>query len=157
MPKLQMPQPGDIVRCRFPFEEDHNLFKFRYALVLFVAEPLFGNKQGVVVAYGTSQKLDRIYPDEFLLDQQNPVFAVSGLKKSTKFNLSRTEIMEVRPRNFLFGPDGRVSVGVLHPSLIEKVRPAWKKRTPVSGLDAAMSLVDESLEEHDKPARPRMR
>ncbi len=40
------------------------------------------------VAYGTSQKTDRIYPTEFLIDSSDPNFALTGLSVPTRFDMA---------------------------------------------------------------------
>ena len=159
MTRLKMPQPGDIVRCKFPFMEDRNLFKYRHALVLFVSESRMLDQRGaVVVAYGTSQKTDNIYPDEVLLDQKSPAFGVTGLKKTTKFNMSRIETMVLSDENFLIAPNGQVSVGVLHPSMVDQVAQAWsRRRAPVAGMGQTAPKKTEN-KDGDTERRPgRMR
>ena len=83
-----LPAPGDIVLCCFPppIGADKN----RPALVLAVNTVA----RAVKVAYGTSQKLNRIYPQEFLIDDSEPDFAKSGLRRSTKFDLLESVVLE---------------------------------------------------------------
>lgn len=79
-----LPAPGDIVWCLFPETVGQPGPKPRPALVLAVA-PEF---KAISVAYGTSQKTDRIYPTEFLVDSSDPNFALTGLSVSTKFDMA---------------------------------------------------------------------
>ena len=83
-----LPQPGDIVLCCFPAPIGAE--KDRPALVLAVNTAA----KAVKVAYGTSQKLNRIYPTEFLIDDAEADFSTSGLRRSTKFDLSVTAVLE---------------------------------------------------------------
>ena len=125
--KLVLPRPGDIVRCKFHFQEDPTQFKFRYCLVLAVTESktLVGS-HAIMVAYGTSQHTDALRDDEVLLPETDrAVFSVSGLRKTTKFRLSKTEMIEVSKDNFLVSACGLLSVGVLHPSKVADVAHAW--------------------------------
>ena len=99
------PEPGDIVWCRFPEKRRNQPGpKARSALVIAV-----GQKEGgyfVIAAYGTSQKLDRIYPSEFAITkgQNLESYKASGLSYDTKFDLnnfvllpSGTDFFDVAP------------------------------------------------------------
>jgi mRNA-degrading endonuclease toxin of MazEF toxin-antitoxin module len=79
-----LPAPGDIVWCLFPETVGQPGPKPRPALVLAVAPAL----KAITVAYGTSQKTDRIYPTEFLIDSTDPNFALTGLSVPTKFDMA---------------------------------------------------------------------
>lgn len=79
-----LPAPGDIVWCLFPETVGQPGPKPRPALVLAVA-PAF---KAITVAYGTSQKTDRIYPTEFLIDSTDPNFSLTGLSVPTKFDMA---------------------------------------------------------------------
>lgn len=88
------PEPGDVVWCRFPEKQLHQHGpKTRPALVITVAQ-----KEGgcfVIAAYGTSQKLDRIYPGEFAIikNQNLESYKASGLSYDTKFDLNNFVIL----------------------------------------------------------------
>ena len=83
---LPRPRAGDIVDCRFPEQVGTPGPKERPALVLQVEEAV-DDAQGsvVIVAYATSQKVDRVYPGEFVITPS----AGTGLTKATKFDLVR--------------------------------------------------------------------
>lgn len=72
------PQVGDIVWCKFPLSQIPQPGpKPRPALVLSVGE---ANGQPVVVAYGTSQKINMLYAGEFaILPSDGEAYAASGL------------------------------------------------------------------------------
>ena len=58
------PKPGDIVWCRFPEEKTlHPAPKARPALVWRVGK--ISGQTAAAIAYGTSQKVDRLFPGEF--------------------------------------------------------------------------------------------
>lgn len=88
------PDPGDIVWCRFPQRpRDLPGPKPRPALVLTVAE----HEDGVVVtvAYGTSQKLERMVAGEFAIRKAENKAAceLAGLSYDTRFDLrNRVEL-----------------------------------------------------------------
>ena len=85
---------------------------------------------GVRVAYGTSQKTDRLHAGEFLISPQDgAAYAVSGLAYPTKFDLGRAIELpyndvwfDVPPR----APFGQTpKLGLLHPSLMRRARAAF--------------------------------
>jgi len=79
-----LPAPGDIVWCLFPEVVGQPGPKPRPALVLAVA-PEF---KAITVAYGTSQKTDRVYPTEFVIDPDDANFSQTGLSVRTKFDMN---------------------------------------------------------------------
>ena len=88
-----------------------------------------GGSPAVTVAFGTSQKTERLYAGEFLIDfSDGPAFRAAGLSYPTKFNLRRAvdlpftdEWFEVAPgRPFGYSP----KLGVLHASLMRRARVA---------------------------------
>ena len=84
----EAPDPGDIVWCRFPQRpRDVPGPKPRPALVVAVTEHEDGI--AVTVAYGTSQKLDRLAAGEFAIRkvQNKAAYEMAGLSYDTKFDL----------------------------------------------------------------------
>ncbi len=82
------PDPGDIVWCRFPQRpRDKPGPKPRPALVLSVTE--HGDGVAVEVAYGTSQRTDRLLSGEFAIRKagHKAAYATAGLSYDTKFDL----------------------------------------------------------------------
>ena len=123
------PEPGDIVYCRFPRKGIPGPApKPRPALVLAVGE-IEGNPH-VEVAYGTSQRTDRLHSGEFLIaPADGDAYALSGLSYPTKFDLrSRKELpydedwFRVPPH----APHGQTpKLGVLHPALMHRAKAAF--------------------------------
>jgi len=124
------PRPGDIVWCKFP---QHASLKpgpkSRPALVLKVGEKAAAT--WVQVAYGTSQKVDKLFSGEFVIaDSDGDAYSISGLSYPTKFNLAST--FELPFNEDWFGvppaaPHGQVpKLGVLHPSLMRRARAAME-------------------------------
>lgn len=76
------------------------------------------------VAYGTSQKTDRLYSGEFrIAKSEHPVAYVSaGLSYDTKFNLSNTLELPYNDDYFSIPPHathGQIpKLGTLHPSMV---------------------------------------
>ena len=126
------PQPlaGDIVWCHFP--EDIAVTpadKPRPGLILEVFSDN-APQYAVVVAYGTSQKVNRLYSGEFAITAQDgPAFTVAGLSYPTKFNLKRRVELPYVETYFQVPPGapfGQIpKLGTLHPSLVRRVHAAW--------------------------------
>ena len=87
----------------------------------------------VVVAYGTSQKLDRLYAGEFAIRRavHAAAFALSGLAYDTKFDVRRTLALPWTARYFAPAPVIKFGqspkLGVLHVSMLKLVVAAAKK------------------------------
>lgn len=85
----------------------------------------------VQVAYGTSQKVDKLFPGEFVISPSDgDAYAISGLSYPTKFNLASA--FELPFNEDWFGvppgaPHGQFpKLGVLHPSLMRRARAAMQ-------------------------------
>ena len=123
------PEPGDIVYCRFPEKElPEPALKPRPALVLAVGE--LEGKPHVEVAYGTSQKTDRLRSGEFLIaPADGNAYALSGLSYPTKFDLRHLKELPYNDDWFRIppgAPHGQIpKLGVLHPSLMRRAKAAF--------------------------------
>ena len=123
------PEPGDIVYCRFPEKElPEPALKPRPALVLAVGE--LEGKPHVEVAYGTSQKTDRLRSGEFLIaPADGNAYALSGLSYPTKFDLRHLKELPYNDDWFRIppgAPHGQIpKLGVLHPSLMRRAKTAF--------------------------------
>ena len=116
------PTAGDIVWCHFP-DSIHPKPKPRPGLITLTKEDdqcsIF-----VSVAYGTSQKTDRLYSGEFRITKsEHPAaYASAGLSYDTKFNLSK--MLELPYNDDYFSvpplaPHGQIpKLGTLHPSMV---------------------------------------
>lgn len=130
VPHNEMPVPGDIVFTHFPLVENPGQpgTKARPALVLFLSR----EDHAVVVAYGTSQKTNNIYPGEFVLDPSDPGFHLSGLDVRTKFDLNRTEQLPFDSDWFPSAPGVHIAtplpkMGTLHPCYVPVVTNAYRE------------------------------
>ena len=124
-----LPQAGDIVWCRFP----HRGLsmpgpKPRPALVIDIGR--LGEQPAVEAIYGTSRKLERLYPGEFSITQEDgDAFVASGLSYPTKFDTARSVFLPYDDEWFAVpagAPYGQTpTLGVLHPSLVKRARAAF--------------------------------
>ena len=116
------PTAGDIAWCHF-LDSIHPKPKPRLGLITLTKE----DDQGsifVSVAYGTSQKTDRLYSGEFRITKsEHPAaYASAGLSYDTKFNLSK--MLELPYNDDYFSvpplaPHGQTpKLGTLHPSMV---------------------------------------
>ncbi len=117
------PTAGEIVWCHFP-DNIHPKPKPRPGLIISTKvddeENFF-----VSVAYGTSQKTNRLYIGEFLISKRDhsAAYASAGLSYDTKFNLKR--ILELPFNEDYFSvpplaPYGQIpKLGILHPSMVK--------------------------------------
>ena len=124
---------GEIVWCHFP-DNIHPKPKPRPGLIVSTKE----DDEGMIfvnVAYGTSQKTDRLYGGEFRISKsEHPAaYASAGLSYDTKFDLRQaldlsytTQWFSVPPA----APHGQTpKLGTLHPSLVLAVQAAFRATT----------------------------
>ena len=116
------PAAGDIVWCHFP-DNIHPKPKPRPGLIVSTKE----DDEGLIfvsVAYGTSQKTNRLFSGEFRITKiEHPVaYNSAGLSYDTKFVLRNTlelpfnEVYFSVPPN---APHGQIpKLGTLHPSMV---------------------------------------
>jgi hypothetical protein len=127
-----LPDVGDIVWCWFP----HQGFaksgpKPRPALVVDVG--VSHENPAVEVIYGTSQKLEKLFPGEFAITPDDGgAYALSGLSYPTKFNTQRSVFLPYNDVWFAPAPGAAYGqtpkLGVLHPSLLPRVAAAVRKK-----------------------------
>ena len=123
-----LPAPGDIVYCRFPETIGKPGPKPRPALVLGIVE--FGDgTRGVRVAYGTSQKVDKLLAGEFsITPADGSAYELSGLSFPTKFDLKNTHDLPYDENWFRVPPAAQFGqtpkLGVLHASLYRRAAAA---------------------------------
>jgi hypothetical protein len=124
------PAVGDIVWCRFPELPDLQPGpKPRPALVTSVEIRSDGVNVGV--AYGTSQRVDKLLAEEFSITRNfHPqAFLLAGLAEDTKFNLG--EAVELPWQDRYFGVPPRPKhgqtpkLGTLHPSVYQAAAAAY--------------------------------
>ena len=124
-----LPQAGDIVWCRFPQRGLPTPGpKPRPALVVDIGR--LRDEPAVEVIYGTSRKLDQLYPSEFSISPEDgEAFAASGLSYPTKFDTARAVFLPYNDEWFAVppgAPHGQTpKLGVLHPSLMRRAKAAF--------------------------------
>jgi hypothetical protein len=84
----------------------------------------------IVVAYGTSQKTDRLHSGEFVIARPDgDAWRLSGLSYETKFNLRQTVELPFNSEWFAVSPGApfgqNPKCGLLHPSLLRRAQAAW--------------------------------
>ena len=123
------PTAGDIAWCHFP----DNIYprpKPRPGLITSTKEDDEG-RIFVSVAYGTSQKTDRLYSGKFpITKREHPAaYAIAGLSYDTKFNLSNTLELPYNDDYFSIpphAPQGQIpKLGTLHPSMVRIAAAAY--------------------------------
>ena len=126
------PTAGDIVWCHFP---DHIHPKPQPRPGLLVSTKVDDESMVFVsVAYGTSQKTDRLYSGEFLITQSKhpAAYSSAGLSYDTKFNLKN--ILELPFNDAFFSvpphaPHGQSpKLGTLHPSMVRIAAAAFMRQ-----------------------------
>lgn len=78
---------GDIVLLPFPFTDLKNT-KIRPALVLWT------DSRDVTVCFISSQKIDYLNPEEFIINSSDPEFQKTGLKVKSKVIVSKIVTLE---------------------------------------------------------------
>ena len=118
------PAVGDIVWCRFPELPDLQPGpKPRPALVTSVE--IRSDGVNVRVAYGTSQRVDKLLAGEFSITRNfHPqAFLLAGLAEDTKFNLGQAVELPWQDRYFGVPPRPKhgqtPKLGTLHPSVYQ--------------------------------------
>ena len=130
---FQKPSTGDIVWCLFPESLGKPGPKPRPALVIGVGKD---HKHDVIVTvvYGTTKKLDRLYPSEFKIEKKDGrSFTLSGLAYDTKFDFNHRIKLPFCSTWFGKAP-GQISVkeprlGVLAPNLVARAKKAFEQAT----------------------------
>lgn len=123
------PYAGDIVWCHFPDNIDPKP-KPRPGLVVKTMQDHSG-KIFVNIAYGTSQKTNRLFSGEFRISKvEYPVaFTSAGLSYDTKFNFKNALDLPFNdtyfsvPPNAPFGQNPKL--GTLHPSMVRIAHAAF--------------------------------
>jgi hypothetical protein len=123
------PMAGDIVWCHFP-DSIRPKPKPRPGLIISIKE----DNEGMIfvsVAYGTSQKTDRLYSGEFrIAKSETPAaYASAGLSYDTKFDMNK--VLELPFNDSYFSipphaPHGQIpKLGILHPSMVRVAASAF--------------------------------
>lgn len=128
------PTAGEVVWCHFP-DHIHPKPKPRPALILAVKEDDAG-WIFVTVAYGTSQKTNRLYGGEFRITKaEHPAaYASAGLSHDTKFDLKNALELPFHDGWFSVPPHAphgqNPKLGTLHPSMVKVAAAAFAATRP---------------------------
>lgn len=131
MKYFPIPNNGDIVWCHFPETMGKPGPKPRPALIIAIGADS-KNKPVVTVVYGTTQKLDRLYPSEFKIERSDGAsFKLSGLAADTKFDFNHQVKLPYCTTWFAQAP-GQIAVnqpklGVLAPDLMARAKLAFER------------------------------
>lgn len=126
------PSAGDIVWCHFP-DHIHPKPKPRPGLIISTKQ----DDDGMIfvsVAYGTSQKTDRLYRGEFrIANGEHPAaYESAGLSYDTKFDLSKVVDLPFNSNYFSIPPHApygqNPKLGTLHPSMVRIAAAAFASR-----------------------------
>ncbi|BCS51492.1 hypothetical protein JUNP479_4303 (plasmid) [Aeromonas jandaei] len=128
-----LPSIGDILWCHFPQAPQLGTPgpKPRPAIVVAVSS----STNEVAVIYGTSQKTNKIYATEFVMDPSDPGFAISGLSFRTKFDCAARVKLPFNEDWFAIAPkwpslSPLPKLGTLHPSYMPAITSAASNVTP---------------------------
>jgi len=124
------PTAGEIVWCHFP-DHIHPKPKARPGLIVATKE----DDEGMIfvsVAYGTSQRTNRLYSGEFrIAKSEHPAaYAAAGLSYDTKFDLGKALDLPFNDAYFSVpphAPHGQTpKLGMLHPSMVRIAAAAFE-------------------------------
>ena len=124
-----LPEPGDIVYCRFPESLGKPGPKPRPALVIGLVKFADGSR-GVRVAYGTSQKVDTLKSGEFAITSADvAAYELAGISYPTKLDLRNTQDLPYTEDWFRVPPAPAYGqtpkLGSLHVSLVRRLEAAF--------------------------------
>ena len=126
----KQPLAGDIVWCHFPKDlQVEPADKPRPTLILKVYDDK-APQYGVLVAYGTSQKVTSLYAGEFAITRADgAAFRAAGLSYDTKFDLGKRLDLPFNDEYFNVPPTAphgqQPKLGILHPSLMRRASAAF--------------------------------
>ena len=123
------PTNGDIVWCLFPESLGKPGPKPRPALIIEIGGDS-KYKLVVTVVYGTTKKLDRLYPSEFKIGKRDGAsFNLSGLVTDTKFDFNNQVKLPYCSNWFGSAPGqpyvNQPKLGVLAPNLVARAKKAF--------------------------------
>ena len=101
-PIIPLPPVGSFAWCHFPLVENDRVPGPVARPVLITGH--VPNRNAVEVIFGTSQKIDTIYPTEFVILKSHQDFPQTNLSRSTKFDFSRPKILPFNTDWFAVAP-----------------------------------------------------
>lgn len=107
-------QKGDVVLAVFPFS-DLSQTKLRPAIVLWTSR----TGQDVTICFITSQSLNDVSTDEFLLQPSDPEFLGTGLKVVSKIRVTKIASLERKLITRRLGQLGNTYISTLNTKIIQ--------------------------------------
>lgn len=122
---------GDIVWCLFPETLGTPGPKPRPALIIELGFKEI-TKPIVTIIYGTTQKINRLYPSEFKIEKSDGAsFILSGLVYDTKFDFNHQVKLPYCSTWFNLPPGkqfgNQPKIGVLAPNLVARAATAFRQ------------------------------
>ena len=107
-------QKGDVVLAFFPFS-DLSQTKLRPAIVLWSS----ATNQDVTICFITSQDINDVSTDEFLLQPSDPEFLGTGLKVVSKVRATKIVSLERKLITRRLGKLGNIHISTLNTKIIQ--------------------------------------
>ena len=107
-------QKGDVVLAVFPFS-DLSQTKLRPAIVLWKSS----TGQDATICFITSQSLNDVSTDEFLLQPSDPEFLGTGLKLVSKVRVTKIASLERKLITRRLGQLGNTYISILNTKIIQ--------------------------------------
>ncbi len=101
---------GDVVLVTFPFT-DLSSVKVRPALT--ISNDSYNACQDDIVLLLITSKVSNISPDDYLLESDNPEFAVTGLRKTSVFRIGKIHTLKKTLINS--------KLGIIGPSVLKEI------------------------------------
>ena len=110
-------QKGDVILALFPFT-DFSQTKLRPAIVLWTSI----TNQDVTICFITSQDINNVSVDEFLLQPSDPEFLATGLKVISKVRVTKIVTLERKLITRKLGKLGNIYISNLNTKMIQAFR-----------------------------------
>ncbi len=107
-------QKGDVILALFPFT-DFSQTKLRPASVLWTST----TNQDLTICFITSQDINNVSADEFLLQPSDPEFLATGLKVVSKVRVTKIVTLERKLITRKLGKLGSIYISNLNTKMIQ--------------------------------------
>ena len=128
-PRWGKPSAGEILWCAFPVSKELRPGPKNRPVLAITVDDVEAPLYRVLVAYGTSQRVDALHAGEFAIAPADAAaYQLAGLSFPTKFNLRDRVLLPFNREWFAVppgAPHGQLPrLGTLHPSLLTRFRAA---------------------------------